>query len=73
MILMGGRNKKREIERSHNKPIREVIIESVDRNGSVRDAAKELGVTQGTLSTWIAIEQLALKTIIVPRDSNQSA
>jgi hypothetical protein len=66
----GFRNKGRELEEIHRKPLRELLIEAVEIHGSVSEAAKALGVTQGTFSNWLAIHQLRLKTIVVSRESD---
>jgi molybdenum-dependent DNA-binding transcriptional regulator ModE len=70
MSPLKARHKGRELEEAHQKPLRDLLIEAVDTHGSVSDAAKALGVSQGTLSTWLAIHQLRLKTIVVSRESD---
>jgi transposase-like protein len=72
MSPIRSRNKGRELEEAHQKPLRDLLIETVDTHGSVSEAARALGVTQGTFSNWLAIHQLRLKTIVVSRESNQS-
>ncbi len=67
---MGSKYKSREVERIHNKPLKQVLVESVEEHGSVSEAAKSLGVTQGTFSTWLAIQGLRLKTVVVPRSAS---
>lgn len=60
-----------EIERTHGKPIRDILIEVVEKKGSATGAAQELGVTQGTVSIWLKASGLKLKTIAVPMEAAQ--
>jgi predicted transcriptional regulator len=59
--------KYKAIEAERGKPIRELLIELFEKHGSTKKVAKELGVSQSTLSTWLSIHGLKLKTILVVR------
>lgn len=54
------------IEKEKGKPIRDVLIDFIEREGNATKAAKALGVTQGAVSLWLRLEGLQLKTIAVP-------
>ena len=65
---MPRQNSMGKIERQKRKPIRTVLIELYNEFGNQKQVAKQLGVSQPTLSTWLAILGLKQKTIIVPRE-----
>jgi transcriptional regulator with GAF, ATPase, and Fis domain len=54
-----------KLEEKHSKSIEKIIIETVDRTGSLVAAAKELGMTDANLSVWLRRLNLRVKTIVV--------
>lgn len=42
----------RQIEEQHGKPIRQVLVDAINRYGSVAAAARELGIPANTCYSW---------------------
>lgn len=59
-----------EIEAAQKKPMQEVITELYQEHGNLRAVAKELGVTQGTVSFWLLKLNLEVRSVIVPRGAS---
>jgi hypothetical protein len=59
-----------EVEARFGRPLRSILCEMFELYGDQPSAqeliAEKLGVSQGTLSTWIRLEGLKSKTILVP-------
>lgn len=58
-----------DIERKYGKPLRELLPELMEQHGSVSAIAKALNVSQGSVSFWIKLQGLKLKTIIISDDA----
>ena len=55
-----------EIEKRYGgKPIDEILKEQFAIHGSVEAVAKELGVSQGTISLWMKEHRLKIKKVLV--------
>jgi predicted transcriptional regulator len=67
------RSKSGQIELLYKKPLEEILSEMIEKHGSVTATAKELGVTQGTVSLWLKWKGLKVKTIVVRDQANQIA
>lgn len=63
---MSRNNRYAEIEREYGKPMHEILIEMFDRYPNQAQIAKELGVTQGTISLWLARLGLKVVSRLVP-------
>lgn len=59
---MARSNRYREIESQYGKPMHEVLIDLFERYPSQAQVAKVLGVSQGTISAWLA--RLGLKAVM---------
>lgn len=55
---MAGKSKAAMIEKQHGKPLKTVLIEAHEKFGSITAIAHELGVSQGTVSLWFALNGL---------------
>jgi hypothetical protein len=66
---MMKRSKYSELEKTHGKPLKQLLPELMEQHGSVTAIANALNVTQGTVSLWIRIHGLKIKTIIVSNDT----
>lgn len=63
------RRKHANIEERYGKPLRQLLPELMEAHGSVSAIAKALKVSQPTVSLWIKLHGLKLKTIIVSDDT----
>jgi predicted transcriptional regulator len=61
-------SKMKEIEQEHGKSLRTVLLELFERHGNQRDVAKELGVSQGTISMWLIRCGLEVRSVLVQRE-----
>lgn len=68
---MPARSKLKELETAKGKPMSEVLTELYSKCDGQTEVAKALGVSQSTVSTWLAILGLKEKTIVVPRERGQ--
>jgi len=59
------RSKQPAIEQEYGKPLKKLLPELMEQYGSVSAIARALNVSQGTVSTWLRIYGLKIKTIIV--------
>lgn len=62
-------SKMRELERQKGISIRDILVESFSRNSTQTAVARELGVSQTTISLWLIRLRLRTKTVLV-RDKN---
>lgn len=60
-------NKYEELEREHGKSLKEILIEAFARSGSVTIAARELGISQATFSTWMLRCGLEIRSELIER------
>lgn len=67
-----AKSKAAVIEKQHGKPLKTVLIEAHERLGSVTAVAKELGVSQGTMSVWFALNGLRVIRITKRLESEAS-
>jgi DNA invertase Pin-like site-specific DNA recombinase len=63
-------SKMRVIERQKGIPLKDILVESFARNGSQSAVARELGVTQTTISWWLNRLHLRQKVILVKDKTN---
>lgn len=63
-----AKSKAAQIEKQRGKPLKTVLIEAHGRLGSITAIAQELGVSQGTVSIWFALNGLKVvrKTNLLP-------
>lgn len=54
-----------DVEVRYNKPLREVLKELYDKHGSVMKIANEIGVSQGTVSSWLLRHNLEVRSILI--------
>lgn len=52
------RRKQQQIEQEHGRPIRDVLADLYERHQSQEKVALELGVSQGTVSLWMKLNDL---------------
>lgn len=55
------------IEKERNKAMREILLEEFHRLESATSVAEALGVTQGTVSLWIARCGLKIRQVLVEK------
>lgn len=55
------------IEKERNKSMREILLEEFQRLESATSVAEALGVTQGTVSLWIARCGLKIRQVLVEK------
>lgn len=55
----------KEIEQEHNRPLEQLIPETVNALGSQIAAAHALGISQATLSTWLRDNGYSPRTVWV--------
>ena len=65
---MPAKSKLKAIEEKYEKPAVSILQEFYGLYGNQTAVAKALGVSQGAVSTWLAILGLKEKTILVYRD-----
>ena len=53
------------LEKERGKTIREIIIDSFNKHQTQTGVAKDLGVTQGTVSLWMMRYGLMIQSVIV--------
>lgn len=70
---MGKRYKLRDIEQATGKPLEQVIPPLVNSMGSAKDAAKRLGVSDGTIITWLRENGYRRITQYVKQHSGETA
>lgn len=58
-----------EIEAARGKPLREILVELYQQYGNLYIVAKELGVTQGTVSLWLIRCGLEVRSVVAPKDA----
>jgi transposase-like protein len=68
---MMQRSKQAAIELKFGKSLKGLLPELMEQHGSVSAIADALGVSQGTVSVWLKICGLKIKTIIVPEGERQ--
>jgi len=61
-------SKFKQVEQEKGRPMREILPMLYERLGNQRAVAKALGISQGTLSLWIRLCGLEIKTIVVERE-----
>jgi hypothetical protein len=59
------KGKSLEVEQRYGKPLAVLLPEVINRHGSVTEAAKELGVSQPTVSLWLRIAGLKVRLMVV--------
>lgn len=64
-------SKAKVIELERGLSLRQVLIDTFTRTGSLTGVAKELGVTQGTVSLWLQRCNLEIKTTLVEKETAQ--
>lgn len=60
--------KAKELERQHGKPLGEILIEAFNQHRTQAAVARELGVSQGTVSLWIKLSGLAKQEVYTLTD-----
>lgn len=60
-----GAKKYTHIEQETGKSLSELLPELFEQHGSMKEVAKQLGVTSGAISWWLKTHGLKLKTIVV--------
>jgi hypothetical protein len=70
---MPAPSKFREIEAVRGKPMPDILAELFDQFGTQIAVARELGVGQGTLNTWLLKLGLEQKTVLVPAGGSRRA
>lgn len=53
------------VEQEHNTPLEVLIPQTVNRLGSQKSAADELGISQATISTWLKENGYVSRTVYV--------
>ena len=65
--MSSKRNKAAVIEDKFGKPLKEVLIEMYHRHGKQIEVARALGVTQSTVSIWVAMSDLSVRQVLVEK------
>lgn len=66
------KDKSIEVEQRYGKRLKTLLPEIIERTGSVTAAAREMGVSQGSVSLWLKWNGLRIKTIVVPAEPEPS-
>lgn len=61
-------SKVQALEQARGKPLKAILIEVFMREGSTTAAARELGVSQGTISLWLLRCGLEIKSIVIDKE-----
>jgi len=62
----------RAVEQAHNVPIAQLIPDLVNRLGSQKAAAEQLGLSQATISTWLRANGYTPRVVYVKGDTDAS-
>lgn len=63
------KGKMKEAEQHYGKPIEEILPDLFDKYGTQQAVAREIGISQSTLSYWITKLRLKQKTILIKTKS----
>lgn len=61
-------NKYEELEREYGKPLKEILVEAFARTRSTTIAARELGISQATFSTWMLRCGLEIRSELIDKE-----
>lgn len=70
---MAGRSKLHEIQQQHGKPIQQIISDLYEKLGNQTAVARELGISQSTLSVWLVKLGMEEKTVVIEKEAAQAA
>jgi len=70
---MGRPYRLQEVEEQHGIPLDQLIPDTVNRLGSQKAAADELGVSQATLSVWLKLNGYTARTVYVQDQESEHA
>ncbi len=57
-----------EIEQEYNQPLDQLIPDTVNKLGSQKLAAEQLGISQATISTWLKENGYEAKVVYIKAD-----